>query len=86
LRNLTEVLSPLQKETLRNLTEVLSPLPVRERMKVRVLIQRAILRAIRDSAYAPNASAEVMQRSQKGKAAVGEEADSPSPEGRGGRG
>ena len=28
----------------------LSPLPVRERMKVRVLVQRAILRAIQDSA------------------------------------
>jgi hypothetical protein len=30
--------------------EILCPLPVRERMKVRVLLQRAILRAIHDSA------------------------------------
>jgi hypothetical protein len=34
---------------------LLSPLPVRERMKVRVLMQRAVLRANQDSASAPNA-------------------------------
>jgi len=34
----------------------LSPLPARERMKVRVLIQRAIALAIHDSASAPKRS------------------------------
>src|SRR5208337_3084133 len=52
-----------QKQLAAQAHGALFPLPARERMKVRVLIQRAIMRAIQDSASAPNASAAVMQRS-----------------------
>ncbi len=41
---------------MRNLIASLFPLPVRETMKVRVRVQRAILRAIHDSASAPSYS------------------------------
>ena len=47
-------LRPIKKTMERRLL-LLSPLPVRERMKVRVLTQRAILRANQDSASAPSA-------------------------------
>jgi hypothetical protein len=58
-------LSPLPvRRALRNLIEVLFPRPVRARMKVRVHMQRAILRAIQDSASAPNACSKIMQSSQ----------------------
>ena len=48
--------SPLPvRRALHNSPASLFPLPARERMKVRVLIQRAILRAIQDSASALDA-------------------------------
>src|SRR5208283_3090496 len=64
LRNLIASLFPLPiRRALHNLPASLFPLPVRERMKVRVLIQRAILRAIHDSASALNVRTEVTHTS-----------------------
>jgi hypothetical protein len=48
--------------------------PARERMKVRVLIQRAIPRAIQDSAFFRNCCAEVTQSSPLGETREREQA------------